>query len=681
MMSTKGRTARCVQQYMQATMKLSLVAMLAAGLAVENSSAETPDLTDLSLEALMNLEVTSVSKKEELAQHAAAAVFVLTNEDIRRSGATSIPEALRLVPGLNVARIDSSRWAITARGFNGLFASKLLVLIDGRSVYTPLFSGVNWDVQDTVLEDVDRIEVIRGPGAALWGSNAVNGVINIITKNAAETIGGLGAVTVGKEDRLITTLRYGEQVSPQTAVRGYVKYLNRDHSENVGGGNDYDQWDMWRGGTRLDWKENDQAFFFDMEGYGGNEGTRVAVPQYTPPYSQYQQETGYAAGGHILGRWEGRFSEASSGVVQAYYDQTDRESLPLRQIHQTIDLDAQGQTRLSPVHELVYGMNYRFVHDDLRERNFISFDPVARDTTLMSMFIQNEMQLIPDELKVIVGTKIEHNDFTGFEFEPNARALWSFAKNQTLWAAVSRATRTPNRAENDIRLISSIQADPTTGLPLEYDVIGNRDLNSEDLLATEFGYRVQPSNSFSADLAVFYNHYSDLGSYEPGAPQVMSDPVPAIHVPFKDEDGLLADTFGGELVMNFIPFSGWRLQGSYAFVNIATAPEDGAIVAPVGNASRETPQNQFILRSLVDLPYNLEFDSTLRYVDHVPQYGISQYTEMSVRLGWKASKNLEFSFMVENMFHPDHREYVVDIIKGQPAEIERTYLGKVTWKF
>lgn len=649
-------------------------------LCASSAAADSPDLTELSLEALMNLEVTSVSKKEELAQHAAAAVFVLTNEDIRRSGATSIPEVLRLVPGLNVARIDSSRWAITARGFNGLFASKLLVLIDGRSVYTPLFSGVNWDVQDTVLEDVDRIEVIRGPGAALWGSNAVNGVINIITKNAAETTGGLAALTVGKEDRLITTMRYGDKVSDQTALRGFLKYFNRDESESVGGGDNYDQWDMWRGGSRMDWTDGGDSFMLDIQGYGGNEATRGNVPTYQPPYSVPKQSTGYAAGGHVLGRWEGALSESTTGAFQGYYDQANRDGIILRQAHNTVDFDAQAQTKLSDTHALMYGLNYRYVHDDLRERNIVSFDPVRRNTSLVSMFLQDELQLIPQELKLILGVKLEHNDFTGFEFEPNARASWNFTPAQTVWAAVSRATRTPNRAETDITLINSIRQDPITGLPLEVDVVGNRSLESEDLLATELGYRIQTSKSFSADLALFYNHYSDVGSFEQQEPEFRALPVPAIHVPLRNSSNMLADTFGGELVVNFIPVTDWRLQASYAYVRIATATASG-MPATLGEPDRETPQNQFTLRSLVDLPYNLEFDTTLRYVDHVPQFGISAYTEMSLRLGWHVSKNLEFSLLAENVLSPDHREYIVDLIQAQPAEVERNYLAKVTWRF
>ncbi|MBN8549467.1 MAG: TonB-dependent receptor plug domain-containing protein [Deltaproteobacteria bacterium] len=643
--------------------------------------AEGPELADMSLEALMNLEVTSVSKREELARHAAAAVFVLTNEDIRRSGATSIPEALRLVPGLNVAKIDSSRWAITARGFNGLFASKLLVLIDGRSVYTPLFSGVNWDVQDTVIEDIERIEVIRGPGASLWGSNAVNGVINIITKNAADTNSGLAAVSAGNVDRLITTFRYGEQISENASARGYVKYLNRDNSPNVGPGDDYDQWDMWRGGTRLDWKKDDQAFLFELEGYGGNEGSRANIPQFTPPYSEWEQKTGYAAGGHVLGRWEGAVSEDTTAVFQGYYDQTDREELILRQVHDTVDLDSQAQTRLDSDNTLLYGANYRFVHDNLRSRNVASFDPVSRDTTLVSAFLQNEMQVIPEELKIILGTKVEHNDFTGFEFEPNARTVWNFAPKQTLWAAVSRATRTPNRAETDITLISSIQEDPASGLPVEAAIMGNRNLSSEDLLATEIGYRAQPWKSLSVDVALFYNHYKDLGSFTEQEAQFSDDPVPHIVVPLRNEDGLLGDTFGGEFVADILPISGWRLQASYSFIRIATAPEEGADVYPVPSPESQTPTNQILLRSLIDLPYDLELDSMFRYVDSVPAYNVNAYTEATVRLGWKYSENLEFSFLVQNAFEPNHQEYAVDLIQAQPAEVRRSYLGKITWRF
>lgn len=643
--------------------------------------ADSSDLTGLSLEALMDLEVTSVSKKEELASRAPAAVYVLTGDDIRRSGATSIPQALRLVPGLNVARIDASRWAISARGFNGVFANKLLVLIDGRSVYTPLFSGVFWDAQDTVLEDVDRIEVIRGPGAALWGANAVNGVINIITKKSSDTKGGLISAGAGTDERAVGAIRYGEHISEHTDGRVYLKYSNYDNTEQLDGDESFDAWDLLRGGGRLDYDDGVDSLFLNLEGYGGNQELGVNISTLQEPFSFLKEERDYLAGGHFLARW-GRTLEAGRRfAMQVYYDKVDRENVVLRQRYDTIDLDSQFSMPIGESQEIMFGINYRLVHDDLRPREVVGFDPSSRDLDYISAFVQDEIKLNSDT-KLVVGSKFEHNEYTGFEVQPTVRLAWTPSKSSALWAAVSRATRTPSRADNDLSSLTlQTFRDPATGLPTLLALEGSRSLDSESLIATEVGYRWQPHSQVSFDIALFYNHYDDLINAVQQSPEFVAGEVPFVRVPMLDGNVTEADTFGGEAVLDFLPVRNWHVQFGYSYVNIAASSETDAFSATTEETEDRTPENQLLVRSLLKLPHGWELDAHYRFVDTVASFDIPSYHELNLRLGWEVSESLEFSLMGRNLLDQNHPEYFVDIIRAEPAEIGRSFFGKIIWRF
>src|SRR5256884_4009246 len=508
------------------------LSVVLAGSAVAQNSRNV-DVTAVSLEDLWNMQVTSVSKRTQKVADAAAAIFVLTQEDIRRSGATSIPEALRLVPGLKVARIDQNKWAIGSRGFNGRFDNKLLVLIHARSVYTPLFSGVYWNVQDVMLEDVDRIEVIRGPGAALWGANAVDGVINVITKKAKSTQSTIVTAGAGTEERAAGGARYGSKLGDNTYYRAYAKYFDWGPSAYPypSGMTAHDGWDALRGGFRADWTPTG-ADSLTLQGdiYQSKYGETLTVPSLNSPYSSTFPNNGNYSGANILGRWN-HSSEGSSMSLQMYYDNTTIADNSLFVDHQNIfDMDFQHGFRVGDSQQFVWGLGYR----SIRDRNDPSFSVSLRPNQLtlnhFSAFIQDEISLVDNRLRLTFGSKFEHNDFTGFEVQPNARLLWTLTPNQSVWTAVSRAVRTPALTEEGLRLNSAVVPPATPAnpspLPAVVAVFGSQQFNSEDLLAYELGYRVQATSNLSLDIATFYNNYSNLRTAEPGTPFVEGSPAP-----------------------------------------------------------------------------------------------------------------------------------------------------------
>src|SRR6266852_6255460 len=514
------------------------LSVLLAGSTVAQNSRNVPDVTAMSMEDLMNLQVTSVSKRTQKVADAAAAIFVITQEDIRRSGATSIPEALRLAPGLEVARIDQNKWAIGSRGFNGRFDNKLLVLIDGRSVYTPLFSGVYWNIQDVLLEDIDRIEVIRGPGATLWGANAVDGVINIITKPAASTQSAIVKAGGGTEERASGGVRYGDKIGSDTHYRIYGKYFDWGPSDYITGATAHDGWDAIRGGFRADWTPAG-ANSLTVQGdiYRSHYDETLTVPSLSVPYSNTFPNNGEYSGGNILARWNHN-TEGGSMSVQAYYDNTTTVDHSLFEDHQNIfDIDFQDGFHVGNHQQFVLGLGYRSILDHNDSSFTVSLQPNQVNLNQFSAFLQDEISLVDNRLRLTLGSKLEHNTFTGFEVEPNARLLWTLTPNQSVWTAVSRAVRTPALTEEGLRLNSAVVPPATPSNPYPFPavlaVFGSHQFSSEDLLAYEFGYRMQATRNLSLDIATFSNSYSNLRSAEPGTPFPECAPVPTdIVVPF-----------------------------------------------------------------------------------------------------------------------------------------------------
>lgn len=468
------------------------------------------DFLDMSLKELMSVSITSVSKKPQNLSDSAAAIFVITNEDLLRSGATSIPEALRMVPGIHVARIDSNKWAVSSRGFNNRFTKKLLVLVDGRTVYTPSFSGVYWEVQDVLLEDVERIEVIRGPGASLWGANAVNGVINIITKQASTTQGTLVSGGSGTTEKVFGQVRYGTALGEGVYGRIYGKYFNRDAFEYETGEDAGDNWDGARTGFRLD-SQAAGPINFTLQGdlYTGNISQQaVNVPLPRPPYRQNVDDDADVSGGNILFRWQRTFSSASNITFQTYYDRTNRNDFYVHEQRDTFDFEFQHRFSPSQNHELIWGGGYRYTADDTTKRYVLDFEPDSRSDNLFNGFLQDEITLIDDSLWMILGAKLEHNNYSGIEIQPSGRLLWTPNAGHKFWTSVSRAVRTPSRVEHDGSLNVAMLPPPSPFMPFPISVTinGDESFDSEKLTAYEAGYRYTPDREISLDIAFFYNN-------------------------------------------------------------------------------------------------------------------------------------------------------------------------------
>ncbi|MCI0415821.1 TonB-dependent receptor [bacterium] len=639
---------------------------------------EKPDLTEVGLEQLINMEVTSVSKKKQSVAEAAVAIFVITQKDIQRSGATSIPELLRMAPGLNVAQIDANKWAISSRGFNSRFSNKLLVMIDGRTVYTPLFSGVFWDVQDTLLEDIERIEVIRGPGATLWGANAVNGVINIITKRPRETRGGMFTGGLGSEEKGFAGFRYGDEIDSLSYYRVYGKYFNRDNFVLTPGVPANDSWDMFRAGFRAEksWIRGDSV---TVQGdlYNGDIGDQETVPSLAPPFLVTLIDDAEVSGGNLLGRWERKFAHDSDMALRIYYDRTNRLDTVHRENRDTFDMDFQHRFAWGSRQEIVWGLGYRYTNDDIS--GIVVFDPSSRADHLFSGFIQDEIRFYNEEFRLTVGTKFENNDYTGTEIQPNVRMLWTPEEQHTIWGAISRAVRTPSRFEHNA--VINVSAMPVQGGLLALTVLlGDPDFESEDLVAYELGYRAQPDPKFHVDVALFYNDYRNLRTFETGNPFFVPDIPPHLVVPLTPENRMDGHTYGLEVASTWMVTDRWKLAAGYSHLQVQLNREANSTDTASENAEGDTPKNQFQLRSFIDLPADLKWDATLYFVDSLFNQEVSSYWRADMRLGWYPGHNVEVSFTVQNLFHQEHPEFGTSFLISR-SEIERNVYGKLVIRF
>lgn len=654
------------------------------------SEPAVSDLAELSLEELLNVTVTSVSKREQAVSKSAAAVFVITQEDIRRSGATSIPEVLRMAPGLQVARISSSEWAISARGFNEMYATKLLILMDGRTVYNSLFSGVDWNLQDTLLEDIERIEVIRGPGATLWGANAVNGVINIITKQARETQGALTTFGFGSEEQGFGGVRYGDRIGENGYYRAFIKYFNRDESYDGSLQDPNDDWDMWRTGFRLD-RYGTEGSEFTLQGelFNGDVGQKNKVFLLQPPYANDIEGDQEMFGSYLLARLTRTLTASSEYSLQAYYDYYDRNSLLSRQRHNIFDLDFQHAFGCGTGQEIVWGVAYRLVLDDLDQSTVVSFDPEHRRDQLFSGFLQDEITLFPERVRMMVGSKIEHNDYSGFEIQPNLRFLFTFTRRQAAWLSVARAVRTPSRGEHDAELAVAVLGPDNplnpTPLPVAVTATGNHDFVSENLVAYEAGYRLQGARWFMLDIAAFYHDYHDLRNAE--FRSISLDDSPQLHLAatIQEDNNCNGHTYGIEAAVDLQIQSWWRMQVVYTYLRMQLDPDSDFTDEVIDLQEGYVPRHQMSFRSLMDLQRGLEWDVWIRSVGRLPDLGVPGYVSLDVRLGWKFNDALELSLVGQNLLDDHHPEFLElkQILSNDPHawELERSLYGKVAWRF
>lgn len=650
--------------------------LLGAGsLAISQASAadKTAELLSLDLDQLTKVKIVSVSKKEESLWGAASAVFVMTGEEVVRTGAKSIPEALRYVPGLNVARFDTANWAVTARGFNDQFANKLLVLIDGRTVYTPLFSGVFWDTQDVLLQDIDRIEVIRGPGATVWGANAVNGVINIVTKNARDTQGTLLYGGGGTERSVITGGRYGAALSENTFVSVYGKYDDQTSSEPLPGLTAKDDWNMVRGGGRLDWDPSGGGkLMLQAGGYDGRIVSNLGTIK-------------DLNGSDIVGRWVQEFSEDSRLSFQVYYDRYERRALgDLSESRNTADVELQHDLKLGERNDLSWGLGYRNTSVDLATAptGIWSIQNPSYDRNLFSGFAQDQFHIAPEKLSFTFGTKLEHNDFTHWEVQPSGRLAWTPQPTQTLWAAVSRAVRTPSELEGE-RFADWTITRP--GASPRIDLVGNPDVKAEQLTAFELGHRIQPNKHFSIDTALFFNRYEDLIQNITARTSITPlPPPPKIFIEQNFQNLFDAESYGGEIVATFSPVDYWRLTAGYSFLEAqvtSAAPGAGTL-----SVEKSSPVHSATLRSSLDLGREWKLDAGVRYVGEISvipgatSVHVSDYFEADLRLAWQPRKWIEVAVAGQNLFDSQHTEY---LSRGGfvPAEVARSVYATVTLRF
>jgi Outer membrane receptor for ferrienterochelin and colicins len=605
-------------------------------------------LKKLSLQELMDVEVVSVSKRLEKLREAASAIQVITQQDIRAAGAKTVPEALRLAPNLQVAQVNASQWAISARGFNNVLANKLLVLIDGRTVYTPLYAGVFWDVQNLLLEDIDRIEVISGPGGTLWGANAVNGVINIITKDSKDTRGLYVEGAIGNTLPGLGSLRYGGRLGKKLSYRVYGTGFKMGSMADTSKQNLKDDWSMLQGGLQVDWE--------------ASEKDKLTLQQniYTGDPNPDGSETPVKVrGDNIVARWHHAISARADFQLQVYYDHTWRDfGNTFTEDLKTYDIDWQNRYQLGRRHILTYGLNYRFMDHTVTNLELFAFLPSQKDLYRYSLFAQDEIMLIKDRLRVTAGAKIERNNYTGFEYQPNLRFTWNAARNQTVWAAVSRAVRTPARTDRDFFLYLA------PNLPL---IAGNDGFEAENLFAYEAGYRSRLRENLTVSLAAFYNSYDDIRSAEPGPPP--------LNIPITFGNGVKGNSYGLEFAATYQPVNWWNLRGGYTFLNKDLTVKTDSKDMNGGTAESNDPRHQFLIQSAITIPGGLELGAVLRYVDKLPRPYVSSHTGLDIRLGWHINKVLEINVTGQHILDDEHLEFIPS--SPSPRMIKRSVYGSI----
>jgi iron complex outermembrane receptor protein len=602
---------------------------------------------------------------------------VLTQDDIRHSGATSIPELLRLVPGVNVAREQSDQWAVAVRGFNSQFSKGLLVLIDGRSVYTPLFEGVYWDVQDLMLDDIDRIEVIRGPGGTVWGANAVNGVINIITKKASDTQGGLVNLdTGGPVDRFTGQVRWGGSPRPNLQFRLFAKGFNRGPERNPGG-DPYDSWHQERGGFRLDWQPTAKdSFSAQFMIYGGVSGNQVAIGQYTPPAQLSVDGGQLVSGGDIVMRWDRQLTGGSSFYVQGYFDRTDRATSQFTETRNTFDFDFIYNLATVKRNNVIVGGGLRESPSNITQTvPTVDFLPHQINNYVYSLFAQDAIQIVPNKLTFTAGTKLENNNYSGWGWQPTARLLWTPKQHITLWGAVSRALRTPGRVDRDVSVIGYV---PGFNPPLFAQIAGNPKFKPEVLIGWEYGYRQLLARQFYIDIAAFHNQHDDVESYRALTISTPTVPYPHLLLTEEFDNGLRGVSNGVEIAPDWKPARWIDLRGSYSYLNIKLHSKPGFSQASyAADYEGSSPEHQASVQAILSFPHNLEFIPDYRFVSSLSALNIPRYNTADFNMIYHLKEHIALSATGRNLLQPHHQEFTGN--NANAVGIRRNFFGSVNW--
>ena len=636
------------------------------------------DLGQLGLDQLAKVEVTSVSKKEQKLNDVAAAVYVITQEDIRNSTANTIPDLLEMVPGLDVAHIGGGWWALSARGFNSQYVQDTLVLINGRSVFDPVFSGVLWNELDLMLEDIDRIEIIRGPGATIWGSNAFNGIINIITKPAQQTQGTLVTAGIDNDARTFGSVRYGGAIGKSTHYRIYSKYFDEAPNDSFTG----PAHDSFRGfdvGLRLDTILSQRnSFMLDAKGFDNKIGVDSTGFSYAPPFTFNFLNNLQDQGENFLGRWIHKSSNGAITTFQTSFVHAIHSQFAPVVNGNLANISVQHELALGTRHDLVLGAEYDFRQSQTSTAvPTVWWSPSNPSTRIASGFVQDEMLFVNGVIHVTTGLRLDHNSLSGFALDPTARILWKLNPKHSLWAAYSLANRTPSGSDAFAQLNFAVFPGPA-GVEVVRK-IGNPRIGPERMHAFELGYRTQFSKKASLDVATFYNHYFDLIGVEPGQPFQEAGPPARLVLPLNEQNNTAGGVFGAELAAKWSPANTLHFGATYSLIEMALAQSVPFPGDPAQMANGTTPRHQLNLRTSVDLQRTLTLSTALAFVDRRTAQAVPGYTEVNTALLWRPLESGEFKIGVDDLLNKEHVEFNAP---GQlPTQQGRNLYGKATWRF
>jgi iron complex outermembrane recepter protein len=660
-------------------MSLAVVAVLAAD-SVGFAQTARRELAEFSLEELLEIRITTAGKKDQTISEIPAAIYVITSEDIRRTHATSIAEVLRQVPGAQVAREATGEWAISIRGFSDKHANKLLVLMDGRTLYSPLYTGVEWDVQDTMLQDIDRIEVIRGPGASLWGSNAVNGVINIITKQTSQTQGGIASYAAGTVEKGVISGRYGGAINGQFQYRLFAKYFSRRSLPTLAGEPTPGGWSASRQGGRLDWALSNKDTI-TVSGEWSHATLREEddeITSYSPPFSSVVGEVDKTATAFLLTRWTRKMNDQSELSVRIFYDrarQYDGLGHDKDEFVGTTDLEFQHAFTVGSRHELVWGGGFRSVQDHVKPALDSWFTPELRTARTYNGFLQDEIALSGKKLSLTVGSKVEWNSFSSVQIQPALRILWAPVRVHSFWAAASRAVRLPSRNEVDQQSIESIEENDDG--EIAYELLSGAGFKPERLASFEIGYRFVPGSRFSLDVATYYNRYSNLETMEPGEEFTASSPVAGLQTPFVRANNGFGEVYGGEVVAFWNVSDALRVSGTYSrlLMDLHRHPSSNDENAEFHEG--RSAGNQFYFRSYADLPHRFEINTEVRFVGKIPGEGIPAYIDSDIHVFRSIGERFDLGVTFENLLHTRRVEW-----DGEDGLAQRRGIrASLEWRF
>jgi iron complex outermembrane receptor protein len=665
--------------------RLLFTLAIAATAAPAYAQTKPVDLGVSSLEDLMKMEISSANRKEQRAEDVPAAVFVITHDDIRRSGMTSVPDLLRLVPGVQVAQINSNKWAVSVRGFNGLYSNKLLVLIDGRSVYNPLFATAFWDTEDLMLEDVDRIEVIRGPGASVWGANAMNGVINILTKASADTTGGLVRTSAGTFDRAGLAVHYGGTF-PTGAYRAFAQVSAFGDSIISPTVNAIDHWQRLTSGFRSDSTSGPEAFMVE----GG-----FSVGQERPLWINLDPAAlpqGGSAGvsdtqvGHVLGRWTHKQPSGATLQLQSFVDLAHRRESIGEYSRQTVDLDAVFHSVVATRHDLVVGGGYRFIAESADGGIGYTFTPNRTSEQLVNAFVQDEIALAGRRIALTLGAKFERATDEAVTVQPTARVMWMLPDRQHLWAAISRALRTPSQVDEGVRVdlppMVPAATPGTPSFPILVSAFGNPMLTNERLISMETGYRIDVGARVALDVSAFDNRYRNLITSEPSAPSLtFVGGVPMIAVSTQFQNLGAADTRGLEFAGHMTVTDAWHLVGAFSTFHLTPHSDALSHDAMAATSDGNAPSFQWRIHSALSLGPRTQTDFLLFHVGALGQLQIPSYTRADARVEWKLTSRVALAIQGQNLLSDSHLEFGGANTSIVTTRVPRSAGVRVMWSY